>query len=318
MGLQFRRGPKVDLQNIVPSAGEPIWTEDTKELYVGDGATTGGVLVSGGGSGGGGTGPTGPAGAQGEIGATGPTGPTGAQGEAGPAGPTGAQGEAGAAGPTGAQGVKGDKGDTGNTGPTGPGGEGSVGPTGPTGAQGIAGTAGVTGPTGAQGNTGPTGAQGPTGPGFANQQLNTISAVRFAEVSLNDFVVQNAGRQQFTSSASAQVIDTVNSDNRGPINSVKWFVQVHHHDLLDNEGSTSKFQTSEISAIKQFDSVYTTEHTQLLADNQLLGTLSVTKTPGQNNIKLEFTRSNTLPFTSGIFQVVFHRTALIGYSNFAT
>jgi hypothetical protein len=264
MGLQFRRGPKVDLQNIVPSAGEPIWTEDTKELYVGDGATTGGILVSGGGSGGGGTGPTGPTGPQGEVGATGPTGPTGAQGEAGAAGPTGAQG---------------------NTGPT-----------------------------------GPTGAQGPTGPGItANQQLNTINAVRFAEVSLNDFVVQNAGRQQFISSASAQVIDTVNSyGHGGAINSVKWFVQVRHTESGDTTGFTNKFQTSEISVITHLDSVYKTEHTQLLANNELLGTLSVTKAQFQNNIKLEFTPSSTSPFTTGEFEVVFHRTALIGTSQGAT
>ena len=50
MPLQFRRGTESEIQNIVPSAGEPIWTTDTKNLYIGDGSTLGGNLISGGGS----------------------------------------------------------------------------------------------------------------------------------------------------------------------------------------------------------------------------------------------------------------------------
>ena len=51
MTLQFRRGTDAERQTITPAAGEPIWTTDTTQLYVGDGITPGGVAVgSGGGS----------------------------------------------------------------------------------------------------------------------------------------------------------------------------------------------------------------------------------------------------------------------------
>lgn len=47
MKIQLRR--ITDAQrlalNPVPAAGEPIWTTDTKKLYIGDGTTTGGILV---------------------------------------------------------------------------------------------------------------------------------------------------------------------------------------------------------------------------------------------------------------------------------
>jgi len=46
MSLQFRRGPLADLATITPLAGEPIWTTDTNKLYVGDGVTPGGIIVS--------------------------------------------------------------------------------------------------------------------------------------------------------------------------------------------------------------------------------------------------------------------------------
>ena len=36
---------------VTPDAGEPIYTTDTKNLYIGDGSTPGGVLVSGSGAG---------------------------------------------------------------------------------------------------------------------------------------------------------------------------------------------------------------------------------------------------------------------------
>lgn len=45
MALQIRRGSDVDRQGITPKAGEPIFTTDTKKLYIGDGATVGGIIV---------------------------------------------------------------------------------------------------------------------------------------------------------------------------------------------------------------------------------------------------------------------------------
>lgn len=49
--LQMRRGTAAELAAITPASGEPCWTTDTKLLYVGDGATAGGVAAGGGGSG---------------------------------------------------------------------------------------------------------------------------------------------------------------------------------------------------------------------------------------------------------------------------
>ncbi|WP_298606940.1 hypothetical protein [uncultured Thiothrix sp.] len=47
MKIQLRR--ITDAQrlalNPVPAAGEPIWTTDTKKLYIGDGTTAGGIVV---------------------------------------------------------------------------------------------------------------------------------------------------------------------------------------------------------------------------------------------------------------------------------
>lgn len=45
MALQIRRGSDVDRQGITPKAGEPIFTTDTKKLYIGDGTTVGGIIV---------------------------------------------------------------------------------------------------------------------------------------------------------------------------------------------------------------------------------------------------------------------------------
>ena len=51
MTLQVRRGTDAERLSITPASGEPIWTTDTTQLYVGDGITPGGVAVgSGGGS----------------------------------------------------------------------------------------------------------------------------------------------------------------------------------------------------------------------------------------------------------------------------
>lgn len=46
MSLQIRRGTAAELAAIVPQSGEPIWTTDAKKLFVGDGLTLGGNLVT--------------------------------------------------------------------------------------------------------------------------------------------------------------------------------------------------------------------------------------------------------------------------------
>lgn len=45
MALQFRKVREADRLTITPVAGEPIYTIDTKKLYIGDGVTVGGVNV---------------------------------------------------------------------------------------------------------------------------------------------------------------------------------------------------------------------------------------------------------------------------------
>lgn len=47
MPLQIRRGTNADRTTITPLVGEPVFTTDTKQLYVGDGTTAGGVAVGG-------------------------------------------------------------------------------------------------------------------------------------------------------------------------------------------------------------------------------------------------------------------------------
>ena len=55
MALRFRRGLESDRTNpsFLPEDGEPVWISDTKRLYIGDGSTAGGVLVTGSSGGGG-------------------------------------------------------------------------------------------------------------------------------------------------------------------------------------------------------------------------------------------------------------------------
>ena len=55
MALRLRRGTDAERLLITPLAGELIYTTDTKLLYVGDGTTIGGTLVTGSGGGGGAT-----------------------------------------------------------------------------------------------------------------------------------------------------------------------------------------------------------------------------------------------------------------------
>lgn len=47
MPLQFRRGTDSDRLTITPVVGEPVFTTDTKKIFVGDGTTVGGIEVTG-------------------------------------------------------------------------------------------------------------------------------------------------------------------------------------------------------------------------------------------------------------------------------
>ena len=183
MPLQFRRGTETDVLSIVPAEGEPLWTTDTQKLRIGDGTTSGGIEIGGGGGGG-------AQGAQGVQGATGAQGAQGFQGIAGSEG-TGAQG---AQGPQGAEGAKGSQGYQGLQGQKGDTGEGTQGAQGFQGFQGTTGSQGQKGDTGegtqgaqgfqglqglkgAQGDTGSQGVQGAQGPadgaqGFQGYQGN--------------------------------------------------------------------------------------------------------------------------------------------------
>jgi hypothetical protein len=46
--IQIRRGVEAQRASITPDAGEMLFTTDNKQLFVGDGATAGGLLVGGG------------------------------------------------------------------------------------------------------------------------------------------------------------------------------------------------------------------------------------------------------------------------------
>lgn len=46
--IQIRRGVEAQRPLITPDAGEPLFTTDTKQLFIGDGVTAGGLLVGGG------------------------------------------------------------------------------------------------------------------------------------------------------------------------------------------------------------------------------------------------------------------------------
>jgi len=49
MALKLRRGTDSGRTAITPAEGEPIFTTHTKQLYIGDGTTAGGVAIGGGG-----------------------------------------------------------------------------------------------------------------------------------------------------------------------------------------------------------------------------------------------------------------------------
>lgn len=44
--IQFRRGTQAELDVVTLADGEPGWTTDTKQFYMGDGTTTGGIKIS--------------------------------------------------------------------------------------------------------------------------------------------------------------------------------------------------------------------------------------------------------------------------------
>ncbi len=46
--IQLRRGLETQRTSITPDVGEALFTTDNKQLFVGDGATAGGVLIGGG------------------------------------------------------------------------------------------------------------------------------------------------------------------------------------------------------------------------------------------------------------------------------
>ena len=159
MTIRLRRGTTAERLSIVPLVAEQIFDTTTSQIYIGDGATPGGILYSGD------TGPQGPQGATGPIGPQGPAGPTGADGATGPQGPTGSDGAQGPAGATGPAGETGSNGATGATGPAGA--DGASGPQGADGPQ---------GPEGAQGPVGPAGPQGEAGPASNTQHIATTGA----------------------------------------------------------------------------------------------------------------------------------------------
>ena len=185
MGLQIRRGTNAERLTITPAAGEPIYTTDTDLLYIGDGTTVGGLLISPEQLVGPGNSPQfsnitisniatigtllfasdtgtaitsradliGPTGYTGSIGFTGSAGTTGFTGSQGNLGYTGSLGFTGSAGSNGANGYTGSQGDIGFTGSSG------------------------AGFTGSQGNIGYTGSSG-----SYNQSLNTTDNVSFKSV----------------------------------------------------------------------------------------------------------------------------------------
>lgn len=44
--IQFRRGIEAQRSTVVFLPGEPAWTTDLKQLWIGDGVTTGGILIA--------------------------------------------------------------------------------------------------------------------------------------------------------------------------------------------------------------------------------------------------------------------------------
>jgi Major tropism determinant N-terminal domain len=142
MPLQLRRGTDNGRLSITPVTGELIYVTDTKQVFVGDGTTVGGIPIGGGGAG--------YVGSRGLLGYTGSavTGPLGYTGSAGPGftGSTGAMGYTGSVGTgTGAVGYAGSRGYSGSTGYTGSAGLGFTGSTGAQGLTGYAGSAGTGG-----------------------------------------------------------------------------------------------------------------------------------------------------------------------------
>lgn len=155
----------VSTEEFIGDAGTLFYDPDVGDLYLSDGVTPGGTLLSSGGGGG-----AGPRGYTGSIGYTGSQGASGTNGYTGSRGDAGYVGSAGATGASGIQGTTGYAGSAGAAGPAG-----ATGPAGSVGYTGSAGTAGANGNTGATGSLGYTGSAGAgyTGSAGANGSNGT-------------------------------------------------------------------------------------------------------------------------------------------------
>jgi hypothetical protein len=49
--IYLRRGTSSQIAEIIPESGEPVWATDDKQLFIGDGTTSGGIFVGGSGIG---------------------------------------------------------------------------------------------------------------------------------------------------------------------------------------------------------------------------------------------------------------------------
>jgi hypothetical protein len=185
MSLKIRRGTNAERLSITPAEGELIYTTDTKDLYVGDGSTVGGNIVTGYvGSIGGGyqgsvgyTGSSGARGATGYMGSIGDTGYQGSIGNVGYAGSTGLVGATGYQGSAGSVGYQGSAGADGNPGSAGA--DGNPGSAGSVGYQGSAGSVGYQGSAGADGNPGSAGSVGYQGSAGADGNPGSAGSVGY-------------------------------------------------------------------------------------------------------------------------------------------
>lgn len=154
--IKFKRGAEADLP--VLADGEPAFTTDSHELWIGNSGTN--YQIGAGGGGGGTEGPQGPPGRDGRDGADGLPGRDGTNGTNGSNGVDGLQGPPGRDGRDGIDGLPGRDGADGTTTTTIVTLDGLPGPPGIDGGPGPEGPPGPAGPTGA---TGATGATGPAG-----------------------------------------------------------------------------------------------------------------------------------------------------------
>ena len=99
MAIQFRNLSSSEVATYTPLAAEPVFNRDTGELVIGDGVTTGGIIIgSGGGSGYVGSGYSGYSGRSGYSGLSGFSGYSGYSGRSGYSGLSGFSGYSGNSG----------------------------------------------------------------------------------------------------------------------------------------------------------------------------------------------------------------------------